>query len=517
MDKNYLKTIYDEIIMASQIPDSTDAYFDFKQQNIPENSDTIYVLQFGRVGETVWGIKAIEKLSEIFSNKKIIFVVEKCREDLFRQKYSFEVEYWDFRCFEKMVNELSTNSQALLVNLGRNNISRISTRYLKDLTDCTVIGAAQLKNRINIYGNDYTIIGQLKSSQRINYIHEAELLLRKVGVNEEFSFQKKETKRYRGGTIAIATGASNPIRKWGIDKFVQLMKLINKKFPAKYVILGKKEENEEFRKCSPDLVDIECEYTDKKSLKEQIDLLKFCDFLICNDSGWMHIAESIDIMTICISGPTNPYITGCYFSEGVSICANIKCRPCYEITCDSLRCETLLSVESVYKIVIAWMKGTVPLIGSDIQVVYRKDGQWDDWCFDDTYAQRTAAYILKKITIQTMCNNGDHFVSNVNSRLVKEELCQIANNIQNVKDSIEDFIKFDLLSDDMAGKSILVEQLYEWVECRPYYLFALFEFLLVKNGFWSIEPKFNFEKFLKQFLDKVDGIYKTLRRIVDDR
>lgn len=519
MDKKILKLKYEEIMKAAKVPDSTDALFDFEQKSIPDTIKSIYIIQFGRVGETIWGIKAIEKLSSIYCNRKIVFVVERNREDLFLKRYPFKVEFWDFECFVKMIRELSDNTLNILVNLGRNNISRICAYYLQEITNCMVIGSTQIKNIIHIYGNDYTIASHLKSCQQINYLHESEILLKKMGVNETFDFKQNESKHYCGGVIAIAAGASNPIRKWGNDKFVDLINRINEQIPATYVILGTNDEVQEFRKQSSKLKMVNCEYTNRKSLLEQINILKACDLLICNDSGWMHIAETLDIMTICISGPTNPYVTGCYFSEGISVCADIKCRPCYGIACDSIKCQTFLSVESIYKIVIAWMKSVKPVIGKNIKVVYRKNGHWKEMCSNNKDVQTTVDTILRKVTIHAMCEyTKDYSIDRVNSKLVKDKLCQIANNFRLEKEYLQDFIKYDLsFCKNTEEKSVLFQQLYEWIKGRPFYLFALFELLLVKNGFWNSKTNFSLDFLLKELLERIDFIYDTLWRISDDR
>lgn len=517
MNTNYMKSIYNKIIKSSQTPDLKNAFFTFVQQEIPNDSNIIYIIQFGRIGETVWGIQAVNKLCEQFRDKRIVFVIQESQKGLFTKEYCFEITYWDFDCFKKMINILTTSHHAIIINLGRNNISRVCSGYLKELTECTVIGATQSEDRITIYGNDYTIVSQLKSSQYINYLHESELLLRKIGLKGKYNFPQAEPKCYKGGMIAIAAGASNPIRLWGINKFVQLIKLINEKAQAHYVVLGNSMEISEFKKYSSSLENVKCEYAENKCLEMQIEILKTCDFLICNDSGWMHIAENINIMTICIAGPTSPYGTGCYFSEGISICADIKCRPCYEIECDSQQCEKELRVESVYKIVHAWMEKKAPLIGANIIVVHRKNGKWDEWCFSPSI-KRITEYVLKRITIYTMCESEKAFQNEkIISQPVKRELNEIANNVQMIKKFIEEFVKYDLLGAYVAEKIVLVNQIYEQIAMKNQYIYAVFEFLLVKNGFWDTEDRFDIEDFLDQFVHKLDCITKALKETVDDR
>ena len=88
----------------------------------------------------------------------------------------------------------------------------------------------------------------------------------------------------------------------------------------------------------------------KTTLKEMGALLQRCSYFISNDAGPMHIAASLDVPTLGIYGPTNPYLQGPYGEKHVWIRnEQLDCLECNLTKCPIGNvCMTELSVEVVY-------------------------------------------------------------------------------------------------------------------------------------------------------------------------
>ncbi len=88
----------------------------------------------------------------------------------------------------------------------------------------------------------------------------------------------------------------------------------------------------------------------KTTLKEMGALLQRCSYFISNDAGPMHIAASLDVPTLGIYGPTNPYLQGPYGEKNVWIRnEQLDCLECNLTKCPIGNvCMTELSVEVVY-------------------------------------------------------------------------------------------------------------------------------------------------------------------------
>lgn len=93
----------------------------------------------------------------------------------------------------------------------------------------------------------------------------------------------------------------------------------------------------------------------------KLDFLEFSyaltnvDFLITNDSGPMHIAESLGIPVVCFFGPETPNLYGSLLKESLNFYKNLFCSPCLNIfnnkryKCNNNQCLKDISAEEVYK------------------------------------------------------------------------------------------------------------------------------------------------------------------------
>lgn len=92
------------------------------------------------------------------------------------------------------------------------------------------------------------------------------------------------------------------------------------------------------------------------SLTEMAALMKHCKYLVCNDSGPMHIAEAVGPKVIAIFGPTDPRKWGPYGDRHAVIWKRPRCAPCYKDgrlpVCKGLECMYGVKVEDVLKFII---------------------------------------------------------------------------------------------------------------------------------------------------------------------
>lgn len=85
----------------------------------------------------------------------------------------------------------------------------------------------------------------------------------------------------------------------------------------------------------------------KTSLKELAHVIKGARFMVCNDSGPMHIAAGFGVPVFAIFGPTNPERTGPYGSGHTVFQSSIDCVPCYRKGCNDLKCMKAVSPDEV--------------------------------------------------------------------------------------------------------------------------------------------------------------------------
>jgi heptosyltransferase II len=172
----------------------------------------------------------------------------------------------------------------------------------------------------------------------------------------QVDFEKKLIDKKEEYLIAVAPGAGRKTKQWPIEYYSQLIKTIQKKFKIKFILLGSKDEIEacdEIEKyIETDVVNL----CGKTSLLETAALLRNCNFLICNDSGLMHMATAFDLDIIAIFGPTVREFGFFPFSEKSEVIAHtdLNCRPCSYHGTDSclkghFRCMKEILPEQVYQ------------------------------------------------------------------------------------------------------------------------------------------------------------------------
>lgn len=85
----------------------------------------------------------------------------------------------------------------------------------------------------------------------------------------------------------------------------------------------------------------------KTDLKELAYVIKGARFMICNDSGPMHIAAGFGVPVFAIFGPTSPLRTGPYGKGHTIFQSDLDCVPCYSKKCGDLRCMRAITPKEV--------------------------------------------------------------------------------------------------------------------------------------------------------------------------
>jgi heptosyltransferase-2 len=84
------------------------------------------------------------------------------------------------------------------------------------------------------------------------------------------------------------------------------------------------------------------------SLRELMALLKICNAFLTNDSGPMHIADSLGTPLVALFGSTDPTVTGPYHQRDHVIQKPVSCAPCLKRKCTlDFACMKKIGVEEV--------------------------------------------------------------------------------------------------------------------------------------------------------------------------
>jgi lipopolysaccharide heptosyltransferase II len=134
--------------------------------------------------------------------------------------------------------------------------------------------------------------------------------------------------------IAIQPGARWENKRWPVEYFAGLVRLLAKHFPdARFAILGAAEDKplgETVARAEPQRCLNLCGQT---SLLEMIEWLRLCKLMVTNDTGPMHVAAALNKPLVALFGPTEPRRTGPYGHLESVLRLDLPCSPCLKSHC----------------------------------------------------------------------------------------------------------------------------------------------------------------------------------------
>jgi ADP-heptose:LPS heptosyltransferase len=154
--------------------------------------------------------------------------------------------------------------------------------------------------------------------------------------------------------IGVHPGSRVPTRQWGEEKFGQIAKQIVDHYQAKVIWFGEPGNSAEAAQNENIIVA-------SFPLREFLAVLARCEFLVCNESGPMHLASAVDVPVVSIFGSGFPeWFHPLGEKHRIVIRKDMWCRPCGD-NCifDQPYCLNLIPVEQVMHEVEAAL-GTLP-------------------------------------------------------------------------------------------------------------------------------------------------------------
>lgn len=156
--------------------------------------------------------------------------------------------------------------------------------------------------------------------------------------------------------ISIHAGAFwyTEYRCWPLEKYISLIKVLLEEFSAKVIIIGSKNEVETGKKILEKIQNSSViNMIGKTTIGQMAAFIKLSDLFIGNDSGPLHAALSLNVLSIAIFGPTSPKQVISSTERCIAVHKKINCAPCYlhqpgfRPYCDDIKCLKEIQVEEV--------------------------------------------------------------------------------------------------------------------------------------------------------------------------
>jgi len=100
--------------------------------------------------------------------------------------------------------------------------------------------------------------------------------------------------------IILGISASGVTKRWDIQNYIKLAQELKKKYKCKFYLAGGIKDIDLIRKFKDSGVDDKCESFEKLTIKETLPIIKNCDLVVSNDTGFAHIACALKVRTLTL-------------------------------------------------------------------------------------------------------------------------------------------------------------------------------------------------------------------------
>jgi ADP-heptose:LPS heptosyltransferase len=213
----------------------------------------------------------------------------------------------------------------------------------------------QRENEVLMYGRILKAISDGDFDDRL------ELHISEANKKRAADLLSRERKLKKHLFVLINPGSDWPSKRWLIDRYADLVKRLKELFPnVEFGIIGAQGERE--------LAYFIKERCDERvfilSGKTPIELLpavmeKAC-LVITNDSGPAHVARAVGAPIVILAGPSAPgYLTIKGREKSVLVQHLVSCAPCLKVSCDTMNCWKVLSVDEVFAVTSKMLKNVI--------------------------------------------------------------------------------------------------------------------------------------------------------------
>ncbi len=159
--------------------------------------------------------------------------------------------------------------------------------------------------------------------------------------------------------IHPGSGIRAPVRRWGAEKFAEIIRRLRRHYGATVVLTGGGDERERVAGII-DLAGADGVYSaaGDLSILQSAGLMARCDLFISNDTGPLHMAAAMGTPTIGLFGPNSPTRYAPVGRNNTSIYKAVDCSPCIQIhrgridDCKDGICVKRITVDDVWKAVL---------------------------------------------------------------------------------------------------------------------------------------------------------------------
>lgn len=128
--------------------------------------------------------------------------------------------------------------------------------------------------------------------------------------------------------IGIHPFAANPPRAWHLDNYIELANRLQSELNLRTVFFGGPRDKEAVNRLSRMVTPEPVLAVGGTTIRQSMALLKRLSVLVCNDSGIMHLAASMQVPLVVLFGPQSPVKFGPWGKKCRIVYSKYPCSPC---------------------------------------------------------------------------------------------------------------------------------------------------------------------------------------------
>lgn len=165
--------------------------------------------------------------------------------------------------------------------------------------------------------------------------------------------------------IGIHPFAANPPRAWHLDNFIELANRLQSEMKCRTVFFGGPRDGEAIAQLMREVHPTPIVAIGGTTIRQSMALLKRLKFLVCNDSGIMHLAASLQVPLVALFGPQSPVKFGPWGEKCTVVHSLFPCSPCRQKFFSECKpsprgkpeCLESISVEQVFRALMNLERG----------------------------------------------------------------------------------------------------------------------------------------------------------------
>lgn len=316
------------------------------------------------IGDALMFTPALKKLKDEFPYAKIdaLVMYKGVKEIYERLPEISEIHFWEFLIRKKIeslffvlglrkkyditINVYPSNRKEYnIINSLLGAKQRVAVKYLrKDFSNFGFLNNARVKEDDNLHNVEENIrLCELIAKKKINDIPRLIINFKDddLKFGEDFILANNLSKSdlIIGFHPGCSTLKNHDKRRWEVEKFANLGKLLIDRHNAKILVFGGPDEIYLKEAVVNNIKSNSALSVNTNSLIHTASVMKYCRIFVTNDSSLMHVASALNLNVVVILGPTNKNYIHPWQTSYEIASLNLECSPCFYYSPKPLRCK----------------------------------------------------------------------------------------------------------------------------------------------------------------------------------